>query len=348
MMMMDAYLDPRHPAGFGGARKLARETGLSLKKVKEYLKDKAAYTMHKPINSRFRRRKTFVKGIGDMAQADLADMSNIMGYNDNYRFLLIVIDAFSRFAYVTPLKNKSAKSVTDAFAALLAKQRFNFIQSDKGREFLNNNLQQLFRNAGIKHYTSQNDDIKCSIAERFIRTLKEKIWRYLTHKGTFRYLDVLQDLVTSYNNTYHSTIKMRPSEVTVHNEAELHRRLYSSAKPPLRYKFDISDTVRISHTKRQFKKGYENNWSEEIFTVSERYPTDPPTYGLKEHNGETIEGKFYEQELQHVIKKDDVYAIENILKTRKRDGKTEYYVKWKNYPEKYNSWVSDIITNNNE
>ena len=79
-------------------------------------------------------------------------------------------------------------------------------------------------------------------------------------------------------------------------------------------------------------------------TVTERYPTDPATYGVKDYGGEGIKGKFYAQELQKVTKEDDVYEIEEVVKTRKRAGKVEYFVKWKGYPSKFNSWVDAVTT----
>ena len=96
--------------------------------------------------------------------------------------------------------------------------------------------------------------------------------------------------------------------------------------------------------KHVFKEGYVEGWTEEIFTVSTRNPTDPATYGVKDYDGEDIKGKFYEQELQKVTKQDDVYEIEEVVKTRKRAGRVEYFVKWKGYPSKFNSWVDAITT----
>ena len=196
---------------------------------------------------------------------------------------------------------------------------------------------------GIKHYTSENDDIKCAVVERWNRTILERLFRYLTYKYTNRYVDVVQDVVDSYNRSVHSTIKMAPADVSVDDEVEIRRRLYPAKPKKIRYKFDIDDTVRISGTRRVFEKGYRGNWTREVFKVSARHPTDPPSYGLTDQAGEYIKGKFYAQELQKV-KIGDIYKVEQILKTRKRKGKPEYFVKWLGYPDKFNPWVSDIIS----
>jgi hypothetical protein len=92
-----------------------------------------------------------------------------------------------------------------------------------------------------------------------------------------------------------------------------------------------------------FRKGYLPNWSQEIFEICEKYPAYPVTYGLKDFAGEPIKGKFYEQEIQKVVKTDDIYEIEKVLKTRKRGGKIQYLIKWKGYPDKFNSWVTDVF-----
>ncbi len=106
---------------------------------------------------------------------------------------------------------------------------------------------------------------------------------------------------------------------------------------------EIPNRVRIGKFKHVFGKGYLPNWSEETFTIVERHPTFPVTYGLADLSGEPIKGKFYEQEIQKIAKTDDVYEVERVLKTRKRAGKVEYYVKWKGYPSKFNSWITDIF-----
>jgi len=170
------------------------------------------------------------------------------------------------------------------------------------------------------------------------------MWRYFTHASTQRYLDVLPALVESYNNSYHRSIKMAPNQVTRHNEADVRKRLYptkASYRP--RWKFSVGDQVRLCQARRAFKKGYLPNWTEEIFVINTRYATDPPTYAIKDYDGEIIAGKFYAEELQKVVKeKDDSYKVEEIIKTRKRGGKTEYFVKWVGYPAKFNSWVDNI------
>jgi transposase InsO family protein len=336
--MESAYFTPRHPGSFGGVQSLRRYSGQSLKEVRKWLSAQNAYTLHKPNRLHFKRRKTYSKGINDLFQADLVDLSNISKYNDGYRYLLTCIDVFSKYAFAVPLKTKSGKEVTEAFLQILNERKCHMLQTDKGTEYLNSTFQSMLKRNDIHFYTSENEDLKAAVVERFNRTLKTKMFKYFSYKNTLKYIDVLDDLLHSYNNTYHRSIDMTPSQVDTSNENTIAKRLYP-IKPNPKWKFDVGDRVRISKAKRVFKKGYLPNWTDELFTIAERFPTHPVTYALKDYGGEDIKGKFYEFEIQKVIKEDDVYDVEKILKTRKRKGKTQHLVKWKGYPDKFNSWI---------
>jgi len=306
-----------------------------------------AYTLHKQSKTKFRRRRTIARGINELWQADLVDLGLLSNENDAQRYLLTCIDVFSKYARVEPLKNKSGIALTAAFTKMIADQQCKLLQTDKGTEFLNGTFQKLLRDRNIRHYTSENDDIKAAVVERFNRTLKGAMWRYLTHVSSGRYVDVLPQLVSSYNNTYHRSIKMAPSEVNAQNESIVRTRLYPLKNVTVKWRYNVGQTVRLKQTKRVFKKGYEPSWTEEIFTIASLYPSDPPTYILNDFSGEEIKGKFYEQEIQPITHKaDDTYVIERVIKTRRRGKNTEYFVKWRNSPDKFNSWVDNIATIN--
>jgi hypothetical protein len=272
-------------------------------------------------------------------------MSHLAKHNDNYRYLLTIIDVFSKYAWTVPLKKKDSNSVTDAFETIFADRKPLKLQTDKGREFVNAQLQNKLEERSIQFYTSQNDDIKASVAERFNRTLKSKMWRYFTHKNTYRYVDVLQDMIHSYNHTRHRTIGCAPVEVKAENTDEIRVKMYGPDVAS-ETKLKVGDKVRISKTRRTFDKGYLPNWTEEIFTIVEAMRTTPPTYKIADLDGEIIQGTFYDRELQHVVKTEEVYKIEKIMRTRRRGGKKEYFVKWKGYPDKFNSWVDEANVTN--
>ena len=154
------------------------------------------------------------------------------------------------------------------------------------------------------------------------------MYKYFTAKNTLCYIDVLSQLVKSYNNTYHRSIKMRPSQVTKANEDEVWDTLYGGDEQKrVRFKFQVGDRVRISKAKRIFEKSYLPNFTEEMFTIYKRFARQVPVYKLKDDAGEIVDGAFYEPELQKVIKNDDVYRVEKILRKRKPNGVVEYLVR---------------------
>jgi hypothetical protein len=248
---------------------------------------------------------------------------------------------FSKLARIALLKNKMAATITEAFSHMIEERQPKYFQTDKGTEFVNSTFQKLLSDHAIKHYTSENDDIKCAVVERWHRTILAKLYRYFTYNNTTRYVEVIHDLVKSYNDTTHSTIKVAPSAVNEHNESDVRERLLFSSSPRKRpILFKVGDTVRISGARRAFAKGYRDKWTEEVFKVVKIYSTNPVTFGLTDYEGEAIKGKFYTEELQRVVK--EVFRIEKVLKTRRRAGSIEYYVKWLGYPDKFNSWVDNI------
>ena len=315
------------------------------KEIVNWLAEQETYSLHKPVRRRFPRRKIFSRGIDYLWQADLVDMTHLAKHNDGHRYLLTVIDVFSKYAFATTTKKKDTKGVTEAFGKILemSGRKPLKLQTDKGKEFVNDTFQRKLRDESIQFYVSQNEDIKASVVERFNRTLKTKMFKYFTHRNTYNFVNVLQDMIYSYNHTYHRTIGRAPVDVSTDNSDEVYRRMYGvvddmSTEPNLQ----VGDKVRIAKTRHAFRKGYLPNWTEEIFTVSETIKTDPPTYKIVDYDGESVEGTFYDKELQRVVKTDDAsYVIEKILRVRKRAGRKEFFVKWRGYPNKFNSWIDE-------
>jgi transposase InsO family protein len=328
MSLESVYYVPAKPGSFGSMNTLKRQFPKRTKKdISKFLSEQDAYTLHRDVVRKFPRRKTLAFAINDLWQADLVDLSSIMRYNNGYRYLFTAIDVLSKYGRVAMLRTKNAATVTEAFKHMIGEIKPYLLQTDKGTEFLNTQFQKMLADAGIRHYTSENDDIKASIVERWHRTLLAKLYRYFTYKNTYRYVDVLQDIVSSYNATYHSTIKMAPVEVTKHNECGIRDALMLKTAPKSSPKFKVGDAIRISFTKLRIPaKGYRDKWTEEVFKVVKIVDTRPVTYAIADYNGEELKGKFYEQELQKVIK--DVYRSEKVLKTRiVTGGKKQYNVK---------------------
>ena len=342
------YLDPSHPASFGGVDAVYRElkeqgkNKISRKQVKEWLSQQDVYTLHKPARRHYRRSRVIVSGKDAQFQADLVDVQSLSRYNKGFKYLLTCVDIFSKYAWVIPLKTKQGQELVKAFRTILSSGRKPLkLQTDKGTEFLNRQFQKFLRDNNI-HFFTVNSGLKASVIERFNRTFKNKMYKYFTAKNTLSYIDVLPQLVSSYNNTYHRSIKMKPTQVTKANESKVWDTLYSGdVQKQVRFKFQVGDRVRISKVKRMFEKSYLPNFTEEMFTVYKRFARQVPVYKLKDDAGEILDATFYEAELQKVIKNDDIYRVEKVLRKRTRKGVVEYFVKWKGYPDKFNSWVSE-------
>ena len=333
------YFDPKRVGSHGGVNALRRVTRAPVKAVKQWLSEQDAYTLHKPVRIRFKRRRVIVGGRNHQWQADLVDLSKLKKDNDGYVFLLTVIDVFSKRAWCVPLKNKSASSLVTALKGLLVNIAPTTLQTDKGLEFLNRSVRRLLKEHGVHHFSTHNEETKTSIVERFNRTLKTRMWRYFTKYQTVRYINALQDFVQSYNDTNHRSIGMAPSQVNAANQEEVWQRLYGHDGKGVP-KFKVDDRVRISKAKRRFEKGYMANWSEELFTIREVHASDPPVYRLVDNLGEVLDGTFYEPELQKVlVSKDKLYRVESVLQRRKMGKRTEALVKWYGYPTSFNSWV---------
>ena len=283
---------------------------------------------------------------------DLADMQSMQKFNDGFCYLLVCIDVFSKYAWVIPLKDKTGPTLVKAFKIILASGRKpEKIMTDQGTEFLNRHFRALMKEEDIELYNTYNET-KASIVERLIRTLKTKMWRYFTAKKTMRYVDMLPDMVYSYNHSVHRSIKAKPADVTSANEKEVWYTLYgdhntvsnvkykfkigdqvrisNSANEKevwytlygdhntvsnVKYKFKIGDQVRISKMKRTFEKKYLPNFFKETFIINKQIPRDPPLYKLKDLDDEELKGTFYEKELQKIIKEDGVYEIPEKART---------------------------------
>lgn len=244
---------------------------------------------------KFKKRRVYSNGIDDIWSADLVDMSAYSKQNKHYKYLLTVIDVFSKFGWIVPIKNKKGETVAEVFKKILKEGRKpNKLWVDRGREFYNSHVKALFPDM----YSTENEE-KSSVVERWNRTMKERMFKYFTANDTIKYYDVLDKLVSDYNNSYHTSIDMTPVEASKKkNERNVYKTLYPEEEPPKKPKFEIGDRVRITKKKKFFEKGYTPRWTREIFLISEIQYTNPVTYKIKDLTGEEIIGSFYERELQ--------------------------------------------------
>ena len=271
--------------------------GSGVKKLKDS-SSILADELHKPV-----KRKVYSQFIDNIWGVDLADMQSLSKKNKGIKYLLCAIDLYSKYAFVVPLKDKRGISVTNGFNKIIKQSRAkpNKIWVDQGSEFYNDVFKKWLSDNDIIMYSTYNEG-KSVVAERFIRTLKNKLYKHMTATGKNVYYDVLDDIVNEYNNNKHSTIKMKPKDVGDN------KRVYIDEHKEKDSRFKVGDRVKISKFKNIFAKGYTPNWSKEIFFVDNINDTVPYTYNLKDLNHEEIIGSFYDCNMNcNIIKQSLVY-----------------------------------------
>ena len=305
----------------------SKVSGSSAKLIPE--NEQLANELHKPIIRKFEKRKVYSTFKDNIWGVDLVDMQLLSKYNKGIRFLLCVIDIFSKYTWVVPLKDKKGISVVKAFQIILkqSNRKPNKKWVDKGSEFYNAYFKNWLRDNNIVMYSTHNEG-KSVVAERFIRTIKSRIYKYITSISKNVYIDKLDDIVDEYNNTYHTTIKMKPIDVKDNTYINTSKKVNN--KDP---KFKVGDHETISKYKNIFAKGYMPNWREEVFVIKKIKNTVPWTYVINDLTGEEIIGTFYEKELQKTNQEE--FRIEKVIR-RKGDN---LYVKWKGYDNSFNSWI---------
>lgn len=338
-ILQQLYYNPRLSTAFGGKSELERKVDFP---IESWMNKQKAYTLHKPLNRKFLRRRVVSLGINHQWSVDLCDLRLLRKYNDNVSYLLCAVDVFSKRCAVFPLKKKTGPEVADGFREILEdKNMYPEIpvfqcRTDRGSEF-KSDFRKVCRKYNIHHFYSTNPESHSSVVERFIRTLKNRIFRFLTHKDSKRYIDQLTKFVESYNNRIHSSHGMAPYKVNLKNQNLIRERLYGTQdivtslinpKPNLQWskeksdrrlksilkrdrKFPLDCMVRISKHKTPFTKGYMPNFTSEIFYIhkinGQRKNIDqqesikvPVLFTIRDVNDEVIEGSFYSAELSRV------------------------------------------------
>ena len=335
--LVSLYTNPNVDGSLGGVARFAKAQGIPVKEAQQILSKDLGYTLHRPRRKRFPKARVMVYGIDHQWVADLIDVQRLSRHNKGYKFLLTVIDALSKFLWVVPLKNKTGTEMVRAFQVILTRGRKPIqLQTDQGKEFYNKTMDTFLKEKKIHLFSTEGDD-KAAIAERVNRTLKERIYRYLTSADTLRYENVLQAIVRGYNRSKHRSIGMAPKDVTFANEKTVWKRLYGKPMKRIRPHFQRGDRVRLNEKHRVFKKGYLPGWTEEVFLVDKVNKTPVPTYRVKEWDGTPVRGTFYNEDLQKVTIPDDhVFRIDKVVKRKKN----QVLVRWKGWPAKYDQWMS--------
>ena len=228
-------------------------------------------------------------------------------YTRGIRYLLMVLDVLSKYAWVQPLKVKTGVTLVKAFDKILKQGRKpNHLQTDRGTEFYNRTFQRWVKDHGIDHFSTEVD-AKAAVVERFNRTLRERLYRYFTAANTLCFDDELPQLVQGYNATRHRSIGMAPQGVTWDNEEAVWKRVYEKRLKEKRPqpKFKMGDRVRLNKIHCTFEKGYLPGWTEEMFVVHRVVPGVVPTYKIREWDDTPVKGTFYEADLRKVHVSDE-------------------------------------------
>ncbi|XP_053392046.1 uncharacterized protein LOC128554760 [Mercenaria mercenaria] len=348
--------DPSHPASFSGPQKLykaVKEEGkyfIGMHRIRKFLHNQEAYSLHKPVRRRFQRNHVVSSGKDDLWMADLIDTVKFEKWNKGYKYILLVIDTFSKYVWLKPLKQKTGNDMTEAFKDIFTNsgRMPKRLITDKSQEFRAKSVQDLMKKYNVLYSPTQNET-KASTSERAVLTLKSRIMRYLAYKDNYTYLPSLSAISKSYNTTYHRTIGTTPASVKDANQEEVRLATYFAQNPrkgkisaKLKpFKFKIGDYVRITYLSNAFTRAYDQTYSGEVFRVSKSYHRGTlPVYRLNDLQDEEIKGTFYESEMQKVnYDPDQSFKVDRIIKTKGKGQNKQYLVQWKYYLKKFKSWV---------
>lgn len=350
-ILKSVYFDVKSPACFSGVERVYREAKrrnprITRKHVENFLAGERTYTVYRSIVRKFPRLKTIASGLNTHWQADLAVFINTSRKNDGYNYLLVCVDVLSRKAYVEPVKSKRSDDMIPAFEHIFERSDTTpwYLFTDLGLEFNSKTMLKYFEEKEIeKRNAYTNPVLHAAIVERMNRTIKDRLHRYFAENNTLRWVDVIQDIVKSINNSVNRSTGMKPSDVTYKNAESLRRIMYEDIFKSKKPKFQLGDSVRFANKKMLFVKGDEN-FTDGIYEVERVYThTVPIVYTLKDYEGNHIKGYFYEQELVKA-NRDTAYKIKQVLKTKIRNGEKLYYVKYAGF-KNLSEWVreSDLV-----
>ena len=354
--LANIYYDPNYPGAYGGVEKLYRAVRKEGKyvigrtKIRNWLLKQEDYAVHRETRSKFKRRRVVAPFVDYQWDVDTANMTFYKKENDGNAFFVLAIDILSKFIWTVPLRTTTGQEMVLALKRMFAAGRKpTHLRSDQGTEFVNRNVKALLKKEGVTFFVTHNV-VKASYAERAIKTIKSRLVRYMTHKQTHRWIDILPKVTESYNQTYHRSIKRSPQSVKPTDSVELWKRQYDTipmsnsnrrhVSAVAKFKYKVGDLVRVSFLRRPFQREYDERWSRELFVVNQRFMSDNiPQYFLKDYAGELVSGTFYSNQLKKAHEQTN-YLVEKVLRRRTRRGQKELLVRWRGWPAKYDSWIS--------
>ena len=233
-------------------------------------------------NKNYETNKTMIKSIDDTWSSDLLDMNDYGPKNNRgYRYILVIVDNFSKFGWTIPLKNKYSQSITDAFSQIIktSKRKPNLLETDDGKEYVNKIFNEFLNNNKIKRY-SRYTDKGAVFAERFNRTIRNLLKKPVFLAGNADWLSELPSVIKQYNNTIHHSIKMTPIQASKKSNQKLVYNNLKDDREVQKPKFKLGQFVRTADIKKVFSKGDSTNWSYKLYTITEVIHDTIPSYRI--------------------------------------------------------------------
>jgi len=336
-------------------------TQLNMARIRLFLTRQSSYTVHRRMSKRaFPRRRIRLTARAIRADADLVELGDLAPWNSGYRFILVVIDAFTKYVWATPTKSKHMKNIAKALSDIFdsSGQPPQVLYTDAGTEFTGAAVQTVLKDNHVTHRICGGEAYHCPFVERVNRTLKEKMFQAMTAMHTRRWIDLLPRVVSTYNKTIHSTIGMRPGEATDDKTLTIWENTYKKERQGKqhrspKYAYKVGDYVRILKEQTAFSRGFLPRFTWEIFQIAKQLndrralaADGAPAYLLKDMSGTLIENAvFYERELSRVdpslVKgRRAIFPVHKILGRRKtKAGIPEIKVWWQGWPEKAAEWI---------
>ena len=317
---------------------------IKLKEIKNFLESSESYSLLKHEQAVKIFNKTITFHWRDVLQVDLFYIDRLKDENDGVRFILTGVDVFTRFGFCEPLINKSAREVTNKLEIIFNRLGVlpKVVCSDKGSEFKNQYTETFLKKHKIKIFYAQTDP-KAACVERLQKTFQLLIYKYLVEKETYRYIDVLQQLMRNYNETPHSFLENLSPALAENPEnwdrvSSAHSKHYARLRTKkIKPCFKIGDIVRVSLIKSKFRRAYDISHSYQRYIVHEIDKKHlVPLFILKNENDQILTGKFYGSQLQKI--NIETYRSYPIKERKTKKGK-EYLMRFIGYNEEYDQWL---------
>lgn len=344
------FRTPGKPTAFSAISNVARSHNISREKAQEQLEHIDSYVLHKETKRPKQFNPYYVYKKRELMQADLIDIQKLSNFNNNVKYILLIIDVFSRKIFVYTLKSKRAQEMIQKLTQFLRDVGRPYpaaIMTDAGMEFWARAVRNLLNSRNIELRLASGTSKAC-YAERANKTLQILIYKYLSDRETAKYVDVLEDLVKSYNSRGHRSLEyLSPNDADKPQNQQqvlaIARRRVDKIKRE-KPKLKLGDMVRIKTDAKGVdpaRRAYAEHFHGEYFVITRINRVLPvPMYYLRSMNtGEHIDGGFYYNELSRV--RGDVFKIEKVIKRRGRGRNKQVFVKWKYFNDTWNEWIPE-------